>query len=733
MPMSIPFTRRRLLLTGAGLLVLMLGVGVYAFLNWRVRQAVQGEAGNRTPLTYLSLPMPTLKAERWASGEVDAVAVSTTSLISAGGSGVWDESGDISAGLPTLKVSAMTLWRGRTAVGLASGGLFVRRDEHWEEVRMGFGTLHIRALLETPGGELLIGAREGLFRMAWGASTVERLDKAQVRCLALGPTGLLLAGGEDGLRRIEGDRAQLLPTPDPWVDFVGLQGSNVLVSTPLGLAAGPLGGTLLPLTGGQDTIDAAVMENQVFAVMEGRLLRFEPSGIAAEEFLPSSPRRVFNASGILFVDTPNGLYRKNREGWTLARHRAPGLPPGPSHITALASLGGRLTLGLFDGGLVVGSPQDDTLAFSTVPGSTAWGVNALMPSGGVLYVASLRGTARFDGNRIESLSSAGTGGAYALAFARDGVVIGTGQGVLLADGHFLSAFHGLPGNQALALATKGEDLFVGTPSGLGAVRNAKVTWRAETGDGRLPNPWITALTLHRNELYVGTYGGGVTRRTTLPQQEGAMGVFSAFPETQGLKVNTGCLVEAGGRLFLGTEGKGLHVLSSDGSRFIHLDLPLPSPRVTALFGEGDWLYIGTDEGLTRLSLRVCSKINLTIAGGQPRDPTEVGLSRVSPGAIPRKRAAKGDAGHPSSRSTQSGARLTPALPCIANRLCGLLLRQSRRHGSLVRAAGLAWRCRGLLTWNRHACEPSPSHACPALRTIAKVIFERTLSTLREGA
>jgi ligand-binding sensor domain-containing protein len=344
------------------------------------------------------------------------------------------------------------------------------------------------------------------------------------------------------------------------------------------------------------------MENQVFAVTEGRLLRFEASGTAAEEFLPSPPGRIFAASGLLFADTPNGLYRKSHEGWTLARHRASGLPPGPSHITALGSLGGRLIVGLFDGGLVAGSPQADSLVFSAVPGSATWGVNALMPSGGVLYVASLRGTARFDGNRIEAMSSAGTGGSYALASASEGVVIGTGQGVLLADGRFLSAFHGLPGNQALALATKGEDLFVGTPSGLGAVRNAKVSWRVETGDGRLPHPWITALAFHRNELFVGTYGGGVTRRTTLTQQESAMGVFNAFPETQGLKVNTGCLVIAGGRLFLGTEGKGLHVLNSDGSRFIHLDLPLPSPRVTALFGEGDWLYVGTDEGLTRLSL-----------------------------------------------------------------------------------------------------------------------------------
>jgi ligand-binding sensor domain-containing protein len=80
------------------------------------------------------------------------------------------------------------------------------------------------------------------------------------------------------------------------------------------------------------------------------------------------------------------------------------------------------------------------------------------------------------------------------------------------------------------------------------------------------------------------------------------GRFEAFPETEGLKVNTGCLVEAGGRLFLGTDGQGLFRLSRDGSRFEPLRLALPSPRVTAILPAADALYVGTDEGLARLRL-----------------------------------------------------------------------------------------------------------------------------------
>jgi hypothetical protein len=165
----------------------------------------------------------------------------------------------------------------------------------------------------------------------------------------------------------------------------------------------------------------------------------------------------------------------------------------------------------------------------------------------------------------------------------------------------LSAFQGLPGNQALALAG-GEPLFVGTPSGLGAVSGSKVAWRVTAGEGLLPHPWVTALALCGDALYVGTYGGGVARRMAAPPGGPAKGRFESFPETEGFKVNTGCLVEAGGRLYLGTDGQGLFRLRQDGSRFLPVRIHLPSPRVTAISQGPDGLYVGTDEGLARVPL-----------------------------------------------------------------------------------------------------------------------------------
>jgi hypothetical protein len=590
-----PRTLRALI--AAGLLVLAAAGAGWFGVSRAVRRAVAGSVRSEAPLQLVALPEPALRAERWGGGEVAAVAWGNAGLTTAGGSGVRDERGDLSGALPTLRAAALTLWRGRPVAGLEAGGLFLLRDGRWEELVSGFGLLHVRTLAESAGGQLWIGAREGLFRAAWGAPALERLDPAPVRALALGAGGLVLAGGEDGLRRVEPGRSTPVQVPDPWVEWVGLCDGDLWVLTAAGLARGPLGGAVVPVPEGVGAASAAAAGDRVYAASGGRLLRFEGSGPAREEFLPAPPRRLLAAAGRVFADTDAGLYREAGDRWVLARPRPPSLPPGSAHVGALALFGSRLVLGLFDGGLAAAAPAGPGApwTWSALPGAGAWGVNALLASGGGLYVASLRGAARFDGRRWTTL---GTGPAFSLAATRVGVVVGYGQGVMLPGPRLLSAFHGLPGNQALALAGDGP-LFVGTPSGLGAVAGTRVAWRVTSGEGRLPHPWVTALALAGDDLFVGTYGGGVVRRRAPDPGGPAAGRFEPMPETDGLKVSTGCLVQAGGRLFLGTDGGGLLRLGPDG-RFAPLGVLLPSSRITALAAGPDALYVGTDQGLARL-------------------------------------------------------------------------------------------------------------------------------------
>jgi hypothetical protein len=117
---------------------------------------------------------------------------------------------------------------------------------------------------------------------------------------------------------------------------------------------------------------------------------------------------------------------------------------------------------------------------------------------------------------------------------------------------------------------------------------------------------VTALLKADDALYVGTYGGGVARRIAAPPTEPRAAAFAdaaryeAFAETEGLKINTGCLVRSGGRILAGTDGQGLWRLRQDGSGFERLHVTLPSPRVTALLATDNGLFVGTDEGLARL-------------------------------------------------------------------------------------------------------------------------------------
>jgi ligand-binding sensor domain-containing protein len=602
--MSWSLTRKQMLLT-FGLCALGLGLGAFLKLRRDVGRALEGPLRSSMPLQFAPLARVGHPLTRWGGGEVEGVALTSSSFITAGAFGVADEKGDLGQSLPTLRATALAAWRDHATVGLASGGVFLFREGQWEELRSGFGPLHVRTLVEGPGGELWIGAREGLYRVAWGAAALDQVDAAPVQSLAMGEGGTVFAGGEEGLRRVNGLRTAAVATPDPWIEWVGVSGSELAVVTPLGLVKGPMEGPLLPVPGAEDASAAAWLGAQLFVVTQGRLLRVEADGHASEESLPAPVRRVFSVQAGLFADTTRGLFRRAASGWMLARARPESLPPGPSHVNALAMLDSRMVVGLFNGGLVVGEAvgqgRPQSWQWASVPGSTAWGVNALVNGGGHVYVASLRGASRFDGQKLRAVEGGTAGAAFSLAPTAGGMAVGFGQGVALPNGRFLSAFHGLPGNQALALAA-GEQLFVGTPTGLGAIAGNRVLWRVTAGEGKLPHPWITALQLHGEGLFIGTYGGGVVRRMVSKTHPDGPGQFDPFPETEGFKVNTGCLVAAGGRLYLGTDGRGLFRLSVDGQRFLPVHVPLPSPRITAILPGQDVLFVGTDEGLARLNL-----------------------------------------------------------------------------------------------------------------------------------
>jgi hypothetical protein len=599
--------RRGVVIGVVAALALAVAAAIGLRLRSEVRRTLDSPRADTRPLQLVPLARPAFTPETWSGPEIEAVAFAGDALVTAGASGVRHERrGDITPGLPTRRASALAPWAGQLVVALEGGGLAVERGGTWSELRSGWGMLHARALLESPAGELFVGAREGLFRAPVAATAIERLDAHPVRALCLGP-GFILAGGEQGLWRIEPTRAVPIGTPDAWIESVTLDGERVVAVSASGLAQGTREGPLQPVRGAETVAQAVWHEGRVFAVVDPptqAVLVLDASGSLREEGLPAPVRRVMSASGLLFADSRDGLCRRDADGWRIVRPRAGALPPGSAHVTALARFHGRLVAGLFDGGLAAADVRGDGLEWHALPGTAAWGVNALLSAGGELWVASLRGAARYDGTTLRPIE--GPGAAFSLAATRGGVAIGYGAGVLLPGGVLLSAFHGLPGNQAIALA-ESDLLYVGTPSGLGAIAGRRAVWRVTAGEGKLPHPWVTALVPEEEGLLVGTWGGGLVRRTGDGRADARAarsdeGRWEHFAETEGLQVSPGALVLVDGRAWAGTDAGGLWRQTGDRSRFERVRVALPSPRVTALFTEPGVLWIGTDQGVTRLPL-----------------------------------------------------------------------------------------------------------------------------------
>ncbi len=615
---------RRAALLGTGLVCLALASAGALWLRHvaaKTREAASPErlrAETIRPLLFRAVVSPSSAAVALTGdASIASLAVVGGALWEAGGAGLSDGTRrlDPIAGLSTLRQRAVASWRETLVFAAERGGWGRLTQGGPEEATSSWGRLDVRALVETEGGELLVGARQGLFRVAFGSSEIERVDGESVRAIALLPSGEIAAGGETGLRIVSasGGAVRRVVTPDPWIEELAFDaGASVLwAATPLGIAYGsPHGETpsLAVHPRGGDAGHGALTAGLWRMLPEretNRMASLGPDGSRTEEGTPESFTRLFADRGELFAAGKSGLWRRDRErGFVLVREAAPGSLPRP-HVNALAAEGTTLWAGFFDGGLARGVAMKDGLIWNAVPASSGWGVNALLASGGTVWAATLRGLVRLENGRpVATREESNPGAAFSLAATRSGVAVGYGQGVLLPEKRLLSAFHGLPGNQAFALAssTNGR-LWVGTPSGLGWIDGRHVA-RVVAGEGKLPHPWITALRDTGDSLLVATYGGGVVRR----RGEGSGESWERFVETDGLKINAGAmLADPSGRVWIGTEGQGLWRSDPGVARFEKLNLPLPSPDVFSLaFLPADaptHLYVGTDEGLARIALQ----------------------------------------------------------------------------------------------------------------------------------
>ncbi|MEW6364578.1 MAG: two-component regulator propeller domain-containing protein [Acidobacteriota bacterium] len=227
----------------------------------------------------------------------------------------------------------------------------------------------------------------------------------------------------------------------------------------------------------------------------------------------------------------------------------------------------------------------------------------LQDQAGYIWVATLEGAARFDGQRFadrrdSALHGLPSGPVMALAEGPGGRLwLGTMSrglfGVGRQDTLPLNQASRLPDERVTTILPAGSDaLWVGTGQGLALIEGGKVHSLFGTAEG-MPNSTVTALAAARDgSLWIGTSGGLARLHDGKLTRDGLPGELGKTP----VRVLT---TDDGGAIWIGTLGRGLyrvmgaevlHWGAAEGlDDFIGSVLPL---------GESTW--VGTRSGLLRM-------------------------------------------------------------------------------------------------------------------------------------
>ena len=181
---------------------------------------------------------------------------------------------------------------------------------------------------------------------------------------------------------------------------------------------------------------------------------------------------------------------------------------------------------------------------------------------------------------------------------QDGLALATPAGLTFLDAtgaRSMYAFQGLVNNHVYALGVSGDQLMAGTLGGLSLLEKGDVRVNYTTATSGLKHSWITAVVPVGDEWMVGTYGAGVLGLDR-------SGHFHSFENATGpFEINPNAMLVTKDHVFAGTLGKGLYVYEKQSGRWFAIEEGLPSLNVTALAAANGYLYVGTDNGLVRVS------------------------------------------------------------------------------------------------------------------------------------
>jgi ligand-binding sensor domain-containing protein len=505
-------------------------------------------------------------------------------------------------------------------VATRGGGLLTFNGRTFSQILPTSATCRdVTAVLPLANRHLLIGtAKDGLLIYDGKQLRVFQKKLADIRVTALAGTATDFWIGTMNRGVLHWHAGQVDPfgdaegLPDPQVLSLAASGDAVYVGTPMGVAQFVDGRFNRVLAKGY--IARSLFLNgkrlEVGTIDEGTLevpLRARPS-------LPSRPAlldlnsevlRFINLDSRLMALARNGLYALNQNagGWERVIGQGGSLLTG-SNISALDfDSRGRLWIGYFDRGLDFLSPDGQRVTH--VEDEHVFCVNRIVynQANSQTLVATANGLALFDSagrerqvlGRAEGLIS---NHITDVVLEEDGMTVATPAGITMVDAsgaRSLYAFQGLVSNHVYALAASGGRLLAGTLGGLSILQNGQVLTNFTTTNSGLKRNWITAIVGVASDWFVGTYGAGVLRFEST-------GHWQTFDDATGpFEVNPNAMLHDGNFVYAGTRGHGLLIYDRTRGRWSWLTDGLPSMNVTAIAVRGDSVYIGTDNGLVRIS------------------------------------------------------------------------------------------------------------------------------------
>jgi len=506
----------------------------------------------------------------------------------------------------------------------------------------------VTALLPVSSGSLLIGtAKLGL--LIYDGKALKKFhattNDVYVTSLAGSEAELWVGTLNDGLLYWHGGQTEHIGEaqglPDRRVDQIALGGGRGYVGTPMGVAEVRDGKILRELAKGRyahallaegdsllvGQVDAGVMRVSLSIIGDdGRARRPIVARVAVSVEDPHAGRAIDRDSGRATVEqflavgdsryalASDGLLTLETDGqWRRALGNSGSQLTDRDVSALMVGSDGRLWVGYFDRGLDVLAAAGG--AVNHVENEHVFCVNRIVEDAkhGSVAVATANGLVLFDNDGRQKQVLGREAGLIAehvtdVALYGDGMALATPAGITFLDNtgaHSLYAFQGLVNNHVYVLGAgpdqaspdrSGQDqLVAGTLGGLSLLTGGQIRRNLTTATSGLKHNWITGLAAVGNDWLVGTYGAGVLRL-------GADGKITSTEATRaGVVVNPTAMVADGRVVLAGTLGQGLLVGDASGTRWRTVSAGLPSLNVTALAIRNGQVYVGTENGLVKIS------------------------------------------------------------------------------------------------------------------------------------